>query len=71
MFCPCLQIFVGGLDPTVTDDDLRQVFSQFGDLVYVKIPLGKGCGFVQFTHRCLTTKYFFCSCHVCQHKFLI
>ncbi|CAM6085450.1 unnamed protein product [Calypogeia fissa] len=44
-------IFVGGLDPSVTDEDLRGVFSQFGDLVYVKIPLGKGCGFVQFTHR--------------------
>ncbi|KAJ7260522.1 hypothetical protein O6H91_17G006500 [Diphasiastrum complanatum] len=44
-------IFVGGLDPTVTDEDLRQVFGQFGELVYVKIPLGKGCGFVQFTYR--------------------
>lgn len=44
-------IFVGGLDPNVTDEDLRHVFGQFGDLVYVKIPLGKGCGFVQFTHR--------------------
>eukprot|EP00246_Nothoceros_aenigmaticus_P003761 TRINITY_DN1494_c0_g1_i7.p1 TRINITY_DN1494_c0_g1~~TRINITY_DN1494_c0_g1_i7.p1 ORF type:complete len:388 (-),score=60.30 TRINITY_DN1494_c0_g1_i7:431-1594(-) len=44
-------IFVGGLDPTVTDEELRQVFSNFGDLVYVKIPIGKGCGFVQFTHR--------------------
>jgi RNA recognition motif-containing protein len=44
-------IFVGGLDPTVGDEDLKAVFAQFGELVYVKIPLGKGCGFVQFTHR--------------------
>lgn len=44
-------IFVGGLDQNVTDDDLRQVFGQFGELIYVKIPLGKGCGFVQFTYR--------------------
>eukprot|EP00249_Psilotum_nudum_P022940 c28699_g1_i3 orf=948-2228(-) len=44
-------IFVGGLDPNVSDEDLRQTFGQFGDLVYVKIPSGKGCGFVQFTHR--------------------
>eukprot|EP00249_Psilotum_nudum_P012243 c23670_g1_i4 orf=1-1020(-) len=44
-------IFVGGLDPNVSDEDLRHVFGQFGDLVYVKIPPGKGCGFVQFTHR--------------------
>ncbi len=33
------------------DEDLKAVFAQFGELVYVKIPVGKGCGFVQFTHR--------------------
>ena len=46
-----LQIFVGGLDSTVTDDLLRQVFSRFGELVHVKIPVGKRCGFVQFANR--------------------
>ncbi|KAM1873672.1 hypothetical protein ACFX13_007478 [Malus domestica] len=44
-------IFVGGLDPSVNDDMLRQVFSQFGELVHVKIPVGKRCGFVQFANR--------------------
>lgn len=44
-------IFVGGLDPSVTDEDLRQPFSQFGEIVSVKIPVGKGCGFVQFANR--------------------
>ncbi|XP_076929470.1 polyadenylate-binding protein RBP47C'-like [Bidens hawaiensis] len=44
-------IFVGGLDPTVSDEDLRQPFSEFGDIVSVKIPIGKGCGFVQFANR--------------------
>ncbi|OVA06612.1 RNA recognition motif domain [Macleaya cordata] len=44
-------IFVGGLDSNVTDDHLRQVFSQFGELVHVKIPVGKRCGFVQFANR--------------------
>ncbi|XP_010523211.1 PREDICTED: polyadenylate-binding protein RBP47B-like [Tarenaya hassleriana] len=44
-------IFVGGLDADVTDEDLRQPFSQFGDVVSVKIPIGKGCGFVQFADR--------------------
>jgi len=44
-------IFVGGLDPTVTDDMLRQLFGQFGELVHVKIPVGKRCGFVQFSNR--------------------
>ena len=44
-------VFVGGLDPTLTEPDLRTHFEAFGDLVYVKIPAGKGCGFVQFTRR--------------------
>lgn len=44
-------IFIGGLDPNVTDDDLRQLFSQHGDIVSVKIPIGKGCGFIQFANR--------------------
>ncbi|KAJ6685919.1 POLYADENYLATE-BINDING PROTEIN RBP47C-RELATED [Salix purpurea] len=44
-------IFVGGLDPNVTDEDLKQPFSQYGEIVSVKIPLSKGCGFVQFANR--------------------
>ncbi|CAI0465267.1 unnamed protein product [Linum tenue] len=47
----CLQIFVGGLDPNVTDEDLKQTFTQHGEIVSVKIPVGKGCGFVQFASR--------------------
>ncbi|KAG6487789.1 hypothetical protein ZIOFF_056396 [Zingiber officinale] len=44
-------IFVGGLDPNITDDLLRQAFSVYGELLYVKIPVGKRCGFVQFANR--------------------
>ncbi|XP_057428180.1 polyadenylate-binding protein RBP47C-like isoform X2 [Lotus japonicus] len=44
-------IFVGGLDPNVNAEDLRQPFSQYGEIVSVKIPVGKGCGFVQFANR--------------------
>ncbi|XP_058753889.1 polyadenylate-binding protein RBP45-like [Vicia villosa] len=44
-------IFVGNLDPNVTDDHLKQVFGQYGELVHVKIPSGKRCGFVQFADR--------------------
>ncbi|KAH7517949.1 hypothetical protein FEM48_Zijuj09G0118600 [Ziziphus jujuba var. spinosa] len=44
-------IFVGGLDSDATDEDLRQPFSQFGEVVSVKIPAGKACGFVQFAER--------------------
>ncbi|XP_071915026.1 polyadenylate-binding protein RBP47B'-like isoform X1 [Coffea arabica] len=43
--------FVGNLDANITEDELRQIFSQFGEIVYVKIPAAKGCGFVQFAAR--------------------
>lgn len=35
----------------VTEDQLRAIFHRFGEIVYVKIPAGKGCGFVQFMGR--------------------
>ncbi|KAG8364272.1 hypothetical protein BUALT_Bualt19G0111000 [Buddleja alternifolia] len=44
-------IFVGGLDSDVTDEELRESFAPFGEVVSVKIPAGKGCGFVQFANR--------------------
>ena len=46
-----VQIFVGALDDSVKDEHLRQVFGQFGELVHVKIPANKRCGFVQFADR--------------------
>ncbi|KAG8046680.1 hypothetical protein GUJ93_ZPchr0008g12942 [Zizania palustris] len=44
-------IFVGGLDSNVTEDVLKQVFTPYGDVVHVKIPIGKRCGFVQYSNR--------------------
>ncbi|XP_065879912.1 polyadenylate-binding protein RBP45-like isoform X2 [Euphorbia lathyris] len=44
-------IFVGNLDSNVTDDHLRDLFGQYGQLLHVKIPTGKRCGFVQFADR--------------------
>lgn len=44
-------VFIGGLSSIVTEDDLRLYFQPFGDITYVKIPIGKGCGFVQYTTR--------------------
>ncbi|KAL1534674.1 Polyadenylate-binding protein rbp47 [Salvia divinorum] len=44
-------IFVGGLDSDVTDEELRQSFTPFGEVRSVKIPAGKGCGFVQYANR--------------------
>uniref|UniRef100_A0A2P2M2Q7 RRM domain-containing protein n=1 Tax=Rhizophora mucronata TaxID=61149 RepID=A0A2P2M2Q7_RHIMU len=44
-------IFVGNLDPNVTEEELKQTFLHLGEIVYVKIPTGRGCGFVQFAAR--------------------
>lgn len=44
-------VFVGGLSGYVTEDELRSFFRGFGEITYVKIPPGKGCGFVQFVQR--------------------
>ncbi|KAJ8751217.1 hypothetical protein K2173_016398 [Erythroxylum novogranatense] len=44
-------IFVGNLDPNVTEEELKQTFLHLGEIVYVKIPVGRGCGFVQFAAR--------------------
>ncbi|KAI0507120.1 hypothetical protein KFK09_013238 [Dendrobium nobile] len=44
-------VFVGGLDPNVSEDELKQIFSKHGDVASVKVPAGKQCGFVQFVQR--------------------
>ncbi|KAL1560104.1 Polyadenylate-binding protein rbp45 [Salvia divinorum] len=44
-------IFVGNLDSNVNEELLRQVFGQHGQLLHVKIPAGKRCGFVQYAER--------------------
>lgn len=52
-----IQVFVGNLDSIVTDEHLRELFSQYGQLVHVKIPAGKRCGFVQFADRQVYLRY--------------
>jgi hypothetical protein len=44
-------LFIGGLSGGVTEEQLRSIFGRYGDIVYAKIPQGKGCGFVQFVDR--------------------
>lgn len=44
-------LFIGGLSAGVSEEQLRSIFGRFGDIVYTKIPQGKGCGFVQFVDR--------------------
>ncbi|CAI5716295.1 unnamed protein product [Hyaloperonospora brassicae] len=44
-------VFVGGLDPSATEDELRARFGVLGEIVSVKVPPGRGCGFVQYTTK--------------------
>ncbi|KAK9813166.1 hypothetical protein WJX72_010040 [[Myrmecia] bisecta] len=44
-------LFIGGLGAGVTEDDLKTIFGRYGEIIYTKIPPGKGCGFVQFVQR--------------------
>lgn len=50
-FVSYLQVFIGNLDPNITEEELRQIFLQFGEISNVKIPAARGCGFVQFSLR--------------------
>ncbi|KAG5648700.1 hypothetical protein DXG03_000047 [Asterophora parasitica] len=44
-------VFVGGLSPLISEETLRTFFAPFGDIHYVKVPVGKHCGFVQFVKK--------------------
>ncbi|CAO3633708.1 unnamed protein product [Cunninghamella echinulata] len=44
-------IFIGGLSTPLKEEELKQYFNPFGNIIYVKIPPGKGCGFVQYVSR--------------------
>ena len=44
-------IFIGGLSPGINEEDLRNVFGRFGEIIYTKVPANKGCGFCQFVER--------------------
>ena len=44
-------VFVGNLDASITEDQLKDHFSHHGTITQIKIPPGRGCGFVKFeTH---------------------
>lgn len=44
-------VFIGGLSSQVNEYELRSLFEPFGEIVYINIPMGKGCGFIQYVKR--------------------
>uniref|UniRef100_A0A0D9WUJ2 RRM domain-containing protein n=1 Tax=Leersia perrieri TaxID=77586 RepID=A0A0D9WUJ2_9ORYZ len=45
------RLFIGSLDPSVTDEDLMEAFGAYGELVNVKVITGKQVGFVKYSSR--------------------
>uniref|UniRef100_A0A0D9WUJ5 RRM domain-containing protein n=1 Tax=Leersia perrieri TaxID=77586 RepID=A0A0D9WUJ5_9ORYZ len=45
------ELFIGSLDPSVTDEDLMEAFGAYGELVNVKVITGKQVGFVKYSSR--------------------
>ncbi|MBI2026487.1 MAG: RNA-binding protein [Deltaproteobacteria bacterium] len=43
------KLYVGNLNYTVTNDQLQELFSQYGEVASVNIIEGKGFGFVEMT----------------------
>jgi RNA recognition motif-containing protein len=48
-----LQLYIGGLDLSVTDEDLNKAFSPYGEITDVKVIVGKQYGFVEYLSRYL------------------
>lgn len=46
-----LQVFIPNLDPNVTEEELKQIFLQFREIISIKIPVTKGWGFLLFATR--------------------
>ncbi|EDO17076.1 hypothetical protein Kpol_530p46 [Vanderwaltozyma polyspora DSM 70294] len=44
-------VFIGGLSPKINESQVRSLFKPFGNIVNVKLPPGKNCGFVKFENR--------------------
>ena len=44
-------VFVGGLANGLNEDTLMALFEPFGQIVNIKVPPGKGCGFVKFDRK--------------------
>lgn len=44
-------VFIGGLSPKTTEYTLKSLFQPFGNILSVKIPLGKNCGFVKYENK--------------------
>lgn len=52
-----MNLFIGNLNPQTTEDSLRELFSEFGEIVSIKVPVDsetgmpRGFGFVEMADR--------------------
>ncbi|KPJ88125.1 MAG: RNA-binding protein [Spirochaetes bacterium DG_61] len=45
------KLYVGNLNYSVTSEDLRELFSQYGEVKYVKLIEDRGFGFVEMSKQ--------------------
>ncbi|MBW1740932.1 MAG: RNA-binding protein [Deltaproteobacteria bacterium] len=45
------KLYVGNLSHSVTNDELKELFANYGDVEKVNIIAGKGFGFVEMSYR--------------------
>ena len=45
------KLYVGNLNYSVTSDDLKELFSQYGEVKYVKLIEDRGFGFVEMSKQ--------------------
>ncbi|KAJ0409790.1 hypothetical protein ATCC90586_005357 [Pythium insidiosum] len=48
---PNTTVFIGGLDASTAEEELRARFAPFGEITSVRIPPGRGCGFVHYVSK--------------------
>lgn len=52
-----MNLFIGNLNPITTEDSLREIFSEFGEIISVKVPIDpetgqpRGFGFVEMADK--------------------
>jgi len=44
------KLYVGNLEYSTTYDELKELFSEYGEIASIKIIEGKGFGFIEFTN---------------------
>ena len=48
---PGSKLYVGSLSPSVTDEELKELFSKYGEVKQLNLIKGRGFGFVEMSNQ--------------------